>query len=98
MTEYRFTWDPAKARANLRKHSIAFEDAVEVYIDPLRVTELDRVEGGEHRWQTIGTVAPTMLVVVAHTDSDDDEAVYIRIISARMATPRERKRYVRKDG
>jgi uncharacterized protein len=98
MTEYRFTWDPAKAAANFRKHGIAFADAAEVFLDPLRVTEQDRIEGSEYRWQTIGVVAPLMLVVVAHTDRDDVEAVFIRIISARKATPRERKRYVRKDG
>lgn len=98
MTEYRFTWDPAKAAANFRKHGIVFEDAVEVFLDPFRVTEQDRIEGAEHRWQTIGAISQTALVLVAHTDSDEGEAAYVRVISARKATPRERKRYERKDG
>ena len=50
----RFVWDPAKAESNQRKHGVRFEDAVQVFFDPLHLTVHDRVEGGEYRWQTIG--------------------------------------------
>ena len=50
----RFVWDSAKAESNHRKHGVRFEDAVQVFFDPLHLTVQDRVEGGEYRWQTIG--------------------------------------------
>ena len=93
MTAYHFTWDPAKAAANFRKHGIAFEDAIDVFLDPLRLTVQDRIEGQEHRWQTVGTINWTALVVVAHTDNEDDGTVYVRIISARRASKHERRNY-----
>ena len=94
----RFTWDEAKNRSNQRKHhGITFEHAVQVFRDPLRLTRLDRIEGGEERWQTIGVAYGVTVLLVAHTvasDGPDDEPVEeIRIISARRATPRERRRY-----
>jgi uncharacterized DUF497 family protein len=90
----RFSWDEAKAAANLRKHGIRFEEAARVFDDPLHLTEQERIEGGEYRWQTIGQIFGIIVIVVAHTIEgigDADETV--RIISARRATPRERKRY-----
>ena len=94
----RFTWDEAKNRSNQRKHDgIAFEEAAYVFRDPFRLTQQDRFEGGEDRWQTIGVVHGVTVLLVAHTiteDDDDGEPVEkIRIISARRATPRERKHY-----
>ena len=85
MTEYRFTWDPAKAAANLRKHGIAFEDAVAVFADPLRLTRQDRIEGGEYRWRTIGRVNDATFLLVAHTFRDGEQNTVVRIISARRA-------------
>ena len=76
---------------------IAFEMAAQVFRDPFRLTRYDRIEGGEERWQTLGVVHGVTVLLVAHTITEDDaegEAVeVIRIISARRATPRERKRY-----
>lgn len=94
----RFTWDDTKNRSNQKKHDgIAFEAAAHVFRDPLRLTRQDRVENGEERWQTIGVVYGVTLLLVAHTiteDDDDGEPVeIIRIISARRATPKERKHY-----
>jgi hypothetical protein len=91
----RFEWDSAKARTNLRKHGITFEIASHVFDDPDALMEQDRVEGGELRWQTIGIADGLLLLLVAHTvDLDDDEPdETIRIISARRADRRERKRY-----
>ncbi len=94
----RFTWNEAKSRSNQSKHDgISFEMAAQVFRDPLRLTRQDRFEGGEERWQTIGEVYGITVILVAHTiteDGRDNEPIEeIRIISARRATPRERKHY-----
>ncbi len=44
-----FEWDSAKAAANLRKHGVAFEDAVRVFADPGHISDVDRIENGELR-------------------------------------------------
>lgn len=94
----RFAWDETKNRSNQNKHDgIAFEEAAHVFRDPFRLTRQDRIENGEERWQTIGVVHGVTVLLVAHTiteDDDDGEPVeVIRIISARRATPKERKHY-----
>ena len=80
-----------------RKHGIGFEEAVRVFDDPLHLSRQDRIEDGEVRWQTIGLVGGTALVLVAHTLRETDEngrtVEIVRIISARAATKRERHRY-----
>ena len=85
----RFEWDPAKAASNLRKHAISFDIALRVFADPFALTEQVRVERDEQRWQTLGTVAGHLLVLVAHTirdeEEDDQPIEVIRIISARRA-------------
>jgi len=90
-----FTWDSAKAMSNRRKHGVDFEDAVRVFDDPLHLTVQDRIENNEQRWQTIGQVYGAMILLVAHTITDYGPESFetIRIISARAATPRERKAY-----
>jgi len=89
----RFTWNAAKAESNLKKHKVSFETAAR----PFALSEQDRIEGGEQRWQTIGLVEGHILLLVAHTvaeEGDNDEYVeFIHIISARRAEPTERKRY-----
>jgi uncharacterized DUF497 family protein len=93
----RFEWDPAKAAINLRKHAISFDIAVRVFADPFALTEQVRIEGGEQRWQTLGIVEGHLLVLVAHTiraDEEDGQPIeVIRIISARAADRKERRRY-----
>ncbi|MFQ8433737.1 BrnT family toxin [Amaricoccus sp. W119] len=97
MTELRFTWDEAKNRGNWQKHGLDFEEAVRVFADPLHLSWQDRIEDGEMRWQTIGMVGGTTLLLVAHTVREDDEngrpVEVVRVISARAATRRERRRY-----
>ena len=65
--------------------------------DPFALSEQDRIEAGEQRWQTLGMVEGHLLLLVAHTvfdDEDDGQAVeIIRIVSARRADRRERQRY-----
>jgi len=93
----RFTWDDAKNRSNQQKHDgIAFEEAAHVFLDPFRLSRQDRIEEGEERWQTLGVVHGVTILLVAHTITDDDDGEpveEIRIISARRATPKERKYY-----
>ena len=85
-----WTWDPDKNRENIRKHGIDFPTALLVFIDPDYRTREDEYLY-EQRWQTIGTVAGS-LVLVIHTwrDREDEPG---RIISARKPDPFERRRY-----
>ena len=76
----------------MRKHGVAFDDAIAVFTDPFAMMSQDRIEGGELRWQ--GMVGGYPVLLVAHTvGEDDDGAEIIRIISARAADRKERKRY-----
>jgi uncharacterized DUF497 family protein len=84
----RFEWDAAKARANLRKHGVSFEEASTVFYDELAVTGSDPDHSvGEARFVTFGVSSEQRLLVVAHADRGET----IRIISARKATPPERR-------
>ena len=93
----RFEWDEDKNLSNQRKHGVSFEQAAQVFLDPLHLTVLERVEKGEERWQTFGLSGGILLVMVAHTvvedDTDGHSIDVIRIISARLATGEERRRY-----
>ncbi len=87
-------WDDAKAQANFSKHGIRFQQAVRVFDDPLAHSVLDRVERGEARWQTVGLVDGSLLLLVAHTlRLSNDQVELVRIISARRADKAERRRY-----
>ena len=63
----RFEWDKAKAESNLRKHGISFEIATRAFADLFALVKQDRIENGEHRWQTLGLVDGYLLTLVAHT-------------------------------
>ena len=89
----RFEWDALKAESNIRDHGISFETARLAFADPFALLEQDRIEGGEHRWQTIGMVGHARLLVVAHVFRDEADVEIIRIISARPAERHERRRY-----
>ena len=92
--ERYFEWDDRKAKINYRKHGVRFEEAALVFDDPFAVSDNDRIENGERRWQTIGMAGGCLLLLVAHTVFDEnDEIEVIRIISARRANSMERKRY-----
>jgi uncharacterized DUF497 family protein len=93
----RFEWDPEKAAINLRKHGVSFETAARAFCDPFTAMEQDRIEGGEYRWRILGFVGDTLLHVaytVREEDAEDGRTVeIIRIISARRADRKERRRY-----
>lgn len=92
--ERYFEWDEQKVEINLRKHGIRFEDAARVFDDPLAVTDQDRIENGEQRWQTVGMADGYLLLLVAHTVRFEDEGIeVVRIISARRVDRAERRRY-----
>src|SRR3546814_17857779 len=81
MLSMRFSWHPAKAESNLRKHGISFETAASAFADPFALRVHDRIDGGEHRWQTLGLVEGHLLLLVAPTVADDDDAgEYVELI------------------
>ncbi len=86
-------WDDDKNHRNHTKHGVSFETAQHVFDDPLHLSLQDRFEGGEERWQTIGKIGNVVVLLVAHTVSNQDNEEFIRIISARKATSHERKQY-----
>ena|SRR5947209_944714 len=90
----RLVWDEKKNRQNRARHKISFETAALAFEDPNSVSVQDRVVEGEQRWQTLGLVGGMVILLVAHTYYDQDGEEFIRIISARKATPRERRIYV----
>jgi hypothetical protein len=89
----RFSWDVGKSRLNEAKHGVDFETATLVFDDPFHISLMDRVEHGEERWQTVGMANDVMMLLVAHTLWDENGDEVVRVISARKATPGERKRY-----
>lgn len=85
-----FTWDSGKAAANLKKHGVDFREAATVFDDPLSTTypDVDH-SSSERRFVMIGASAPSRVLVVAYTE----QGTAVRIISARLATRRERRFY-----
>jgi uncharacterized DUF497 family protein len=85
-----FEWDPDKAASNAAKHGVSFEEAATVFGDPFSLTAYDPDHSqDEDRYITMGSSVDNRLLLVSHTDREDR----IRIISARLATRRERKAY-----
>lgn len=86
-----FEWDDTKAASNLEKHKIRFEVAAKVFLDKHAVTIRDlRFDYGEERFITYGQIDGRIYAVVFTLD---DERNVIRLISARKANARERRRY-----
>jgi hypothetical protein len=85
-----FEWDPKKARSNLAKHGVSFDEASAVFRDTLSITIHDPLHSeNEKRFVLIGCSSRNRLLVVAHAERGNQ----IRIISARRAAGRERLRY-----
>jgi uncharacterized DUF497 family protein len=90
----QFEWDDGKAEINWHKHGVHFVHARDVFLDPLAVTIHDPDQSvGEERLVIIGEVSWHRLLVVTFTHREDR----IRIISARRATTKEKRRYMRGD-
>ncbi|MEA1676350.1 BrnT family toxin [Nitrospirillum sp. BR 11163] len=88
-----WVWDARKARANIAKHKVSFELAERVFGDPFAITVPDPYPD-EARWRTIGRPYANLpgVLFVVHTDTASSGGIG-HIISARRATPAERKAY-----
>jgi len=87
---YLFEWDRTKAKLNLRNHGVSFEEASTVFGDTRSITIHDPLHfEGEDRFVDIGMSAKLRILIVVYTERGN----HIRIISARTATPKERKIY-----
>ncbi len=92
--EIRFAWDPKKARANLDKHGVAFEEARSVFYDEHAVEFYDdKHSEREDRFLILGLSSRLRLLLVCHCYREEEGV--IRIISARKATAAESKHYRR---
>jgi uncharacterized DUF497 family protein len=89
----RIEWGKAKNDTNRIKHGIDFETAQLIFDDPFCITFVERVTDGEERWHAIGSIEKIIVLVVVHTYREEKSEEVIRIISARRATPKERKLY-----
>jgi uncharacterized DUF497 family protein len=86
----QFEWDREKAKKNLRKHRVSFEEAMTVFSDPLSATFDDPDHSDdEERLITIGYSSRSRLLVVSHTE----RGKIIRIINVRPTTAHERKKH-----
>jgi uncharacterized DUF497 family protein len=92
MNDITFTWDDRKNRENQRKHGISFEEATTVFVDENArlIRDPDHSET-EDRFVLLGYSVKLRILVVVHVYRQDEKN--IRIISARKATPKERKQY-----
>lgn len=85
-----FEWDPEKEQANLQKHGIDFTEAATVFGDPLELTISDPDHStGEYRFPSMSHSIRNHILVVSYTERENR----IRIISARTASPKERRQY-----
>lgn len=85
-----FEWDPKKARENLETHGVSFDEASTAFGDTLSLAIYDPLHSEEEdRFVLIGNSHKNRLLSIVHTERGD----YIRLISARKATKKERKQY-----
>lgn len=93
LRDVKFEWDPKKARANLKKHGVSFEEALTAFADweSTTIPDPDHSEG-EERYVLLGMSSRGNLLVVPHAERGE----FIRIISAWHANARQRKQYEKK--
>ena len=85
-----FEWDPEKEQANIQKHGVDFTEVATVFGDPLELTISDPDHSiGECRFLSMGHSSRNRMLVVSYTEREN----HIRIISARTASPKERRQY-----
>ncbi|MEA3492253.1 MAG: BrnT family toxin [Campylobacterota bacterium] len=90
----KFEWDEKKNIINQEKYAISFEEAQEVFNDPLQISKLDhRFNYFEERWITVGSIKKYQILVVANMFFSDEGEEIIRIISARKANTKEKISY-----
>ena len=87
---YEFEWDPAKERANRRKHGVSFDEATTAFADPFSLNMPDPSHSvSEQRFLVLGRSARARLLIVAYAE----RGPRTRLISARKASPGERNLY-----
>jgi uncharacterized DUF497 family protein len=92
--ELTFEWHEEKAKANLRKHGVSFEEAKTAFNDPLAITFPDPGHSeSENRYLSVGCSARGRILLVVHTEREAN----IRIISCRKAMPGERRIYEQRE-
>lgn len=92
MSSISFVWDENKARDNLKKHKVSFEEAQTVFSDPnARMIFNTEHSSDEERFILLGISSGLRLLVVCHSYREAE--MLIRIISARKATKNEQKQY-----
>jgi hypothetical protein len=92
MNELHFAWDEKKNRSNQQKHNVSFEEAQTVFYDASAMEFYDKTHSRkEDRFLLLGQSFSFRTLMVCHCYKEDDGV--IRIISARKATPKERKKY-----
>ena len=86
----KIEWDQKKAKSNLKKHRVSFDEATTALSDPMAATGVDPDHSiTEERYITFGVSERGRLLVIAHTDEEEK----LRIVSARIASKGERKLY-----
>ena len=86
-----FEWDQSKAKSNLKKHGVSFEEAQSVFYDDLAIQFFGESAADEDRFILLGTSNLTRVLVVVHCERNDGGV--LRIISARKATKTEKQFY-----
>ncbi len=95
--ELVFDWDENKARRNRVTHKVSFDEAKTVFGDLFLVTFPDEYHSHQdERYISIGTSSKNRIILVVHTEDEEDGTIVIRFISARKATALERKVYEEK--
>jgi uncharacterized protein len=82
-------WDDIKNQSNFKKHGIWFEETVTIFDNTVITAQDNRKNYGEDRFISIGMIADVFIIIVVHTNRNGK----LRIISARRANERERKKY-----
>ena len=86
----KFEWDDVKAASNRRKHRVSFEEAATVFLDPeAQVFDDPDSDASESRYLLVGFSAARRTLVVVHVE----RTKRLRLISARVATRRERRAF-----
>ena len=92
--QFNFEWDPAKAKANLKKHGVSFEHATSVFRDPRALSFFDREHSDDdERWVTLGRSDGDLFVIIHTIQEIAPDEFDVRLISARRATRKEQRHY-----
>jgi uncharacterized DUF497 family protein len=90
----KFEWDTNKEKINIKKHGVTFEQASYVFADQFALSKYDDEHSkDEDRWVILGKSLNETLLLVVHTFRDNQGVEFVRIISARKATTKEKHAY-----